>query len=351
MLKKILLGCLSLMLFIAIVGAANWHSHLKPYGSKSPVSFSSSDGIVLRGVLFRPPGVGPHPAIVILHGSGQASGTPPFVTAHANAFARKGIAVLSYDKRGSGASGGDFETSTYKDFIEDALAALRMLDNHPDIDPTRLAVFGSSESGWFTPEIAHRNSSVRFIINRSGPPTSWIETNLWEIRHELKAAGLRDDREIDAFLELRKDIWDYYRAAASAENELQSVRALLEERIAGIDQRWLRATGMAVASYEQAKFERYVADIFYDPLPYLEALDVPMFALLAGADQNVPSAQAEQMLKSLKQDSGKDIEITIFSGYKHGMAKWYNVFWMGYPPSYLNSIGDWAGEKFRESAS
>ena len=84
---------------------------------------------------------------MILHGSGRAAGTHdhPAYRVHANAFVRKGLAVLVYDKRGTGDSGGDFSTAGYKDFVQDALAAVRFLRSREDIDPLRIGLLGSSE--------------------------------------------------------------------------------------------------------------------------------------------------------------------------------------------------------------
>ncbi|KAJ3038638.1 hypothetical protein HDV00_000482 [Rhizophlyctis rosea] len=61
-----------------------------------------------------------------------------------------GVATLRYDKRGSGASQVDGDTSAfYKaglwDFAHDALGAYAFLANHPAIDPSRIFILGHSE--------------------------------------------------------------------------------------------------------------------------------------------------------------------------------------------------------------
>lgn len=69
-----------------------------------PVRFDGTAG-TLAGTLIRPTTGGPHPAIILVHWSGAANreGALPFV----RFLVRHGIAVLGYDKRGVGESGGN----------------------------------------------------------------------------------------------------------------------------------------------------------------------------------------------------------------------------------------------------
>lgn len=339
-------------LFTAFVAAAaffvgfNWLEYGRVKGASSPVEFESFDGARFHGTLFTPHSKGPHRAVVILHGSGQASGIGFFVSGHANTFLKRGIAVLVYDKRGSGRSGGDFETATYADFINDAIAAVGMLRARDDIVADQIGLLGTSESGWLTPEIAKRAGGISFIINRAGPPISWIDTNLWEIRNELIEAGLRDEKEIAEFLGVRERIWRYYEAAATAKDPLPALRAELEAELERIDPRWIEATGMRLAEYDQKNFERYLVDILYDPTPFWESLEIPALAIHGGEDQNVPSTRAIAAYERLRKDFGKEIEVVIYPGYRHALAKYHNLLSMGYPPDYLPLVGRWADEHF-----
>jgi alpha-beta hydrolase superfamily lysophospholipase len=63
----------------------------------------------------------------------------------ADALARRGIAVLRMDDRGTGASGGTFKGSTSADFAEDVRAGLAYLRTRPEIRADRLGVLGHSE--------------------------------------------------------------------------------------------------------------------------------------------------------------------------------------------------------------
>jgi hypothetical protein len=71
----------------------------------------------------------------------------------AEGLAARGIASLRYDKRGVGASGGDYLSASFDDETADAGAALAALRAHPDVDADRVVAIGHSSGrrsrcGW-----------------------------------------------------------------------------------------------------------------------------------------------------------------------------------------------------------
>ncbi len=117
-----------------------------------PVEFSS-EGAILRGRLYLPradgaasPG-GRHPLVVMAHGF---TSTMPMTTdRYAEAFAAQGLAVLLYDHRNTGLSGGEprrevnpwVQARGYRDAVRFARTALVV------VDPDRIALWGLSNSG------------------------------------------------------------------------------------------------------------------------------------------------------------------------------------------------------------
>ncbi len=87
-----------------------------PY-KKEEVVFLN-DSIKLAGTLTLPPTKGPHPAVIMITGSGPQNrdeelfGFKPFKII-ADHFTRKGIAVLRYDDRGVGGSTQYIDSKTY----------------------------------------------------------------------------------------------------------------------------------------------------------------------------------------------------------------------------------------------
>lgn len=87
----------------------------------------------------------PAPAIVMAHGlSGtRRDGLGPF----AERFASAGIAALLFDHRGFGDSGGEPDLFHPTRQLDDWRAAIAFARSLPDIDPDRIATFGSSMGG------------------------------------------------------------------------------------------------------------------------------------------------------------------------------------------------------------
>ena len=89
-------------------------------------------GNTLAGVLVLPETPGPFPAIAFVIGSGPADrtyyGMAPHLWRH---FARHGFACLAWDKPGMGRSTGDYNSQTFRDRADEALAAVRFLRGRP----------------------------------------------------------------------------------------------------------------------------------------------------------------------------------------------------------------------------
>ncbi len=132
-----------------------------------------SRGAVIAGEITWPDGDGPFPAVALVHGSGP-------VTRTSNAslvalFHSLGFAVLAYDKRGTGASGGSYRgvgvrnsDSMISLLGADAAAAARLLAANPRIDPARIGLAGGSQAGWVI-AAALDNAPIRFFVALSGP--------------------------------------------------------------------------------------------------------------------------------------------------------------------------------------
>jgi pimeloyl-ACP methyl ester carboxylesterase len=116
------------------------------------MTVTADDGLPLVGTLTLPAGPGPHPAVLLLHGSGRLDRDantgrlrmelgPPLAVA----LAKDGIATLRYDRRGVGATPGDWRATGFADNRHDATAVLRALAGRPDIRADAIGVVGHSE--------------------------------------------------------------------------------------------------------------------------------------------------------------------------------------------------------------
>jgi dienelactone hydrolase len=120
------------------------------------VTFLGPSGVTLSGLMYRPSGAGPHPAVLALHGCGgnmRADGKTPVarVPDWTTRFVAAGFAVLWPDSFGSRGLGPQCRVSvrdiTPAKRAQDADASMAWLTSQPDIDATRVALIGWSNGG------------------------------------------------------------------------------------------------------------------------------------------------------------------------------------------------------------
>lgn len=119
---------------------------------ETETTVAAGDGTLLAGTLTLPAEQGPHPAVLLLHGSGpldRNGNTAKLVLDLGQPLARSlaaaGIATLRYDRRGAGATPGDWRAAGFTDNRQDAIAALYTLAAHPDVRSDAVGVIGHSE--------------------------------------------------------------------------------------------------------------------------------------------------------------------------------------------------------------
>jgi putative phosphoribosyl transferase len=96
----------------------------------------------LAGRLDLPPGTGPFPTVVFVHGLGSGKDSPRNV-AIAEALVDAGVGSVLFDLSGHGDSSGDEREGTDA-YIDDLEAVWGWMLNQPEIDPFRIGIAGSS---------------------------------------------------------------------------------------------------------------------------------------------------------------------------------------------------------------
>lgn len=154
-----------------------------------------SQGITLAGSVVKPEK--PFAAVVIVHGSDPVKREMEF----AKRLAKKGIAVLTYDKRGVGESGGvyvgpsvgtnNIDTANLNLLAHDADAAVKTFRTYLKNKKIPIGLVGFSQAGWIIPMAAGKNPEIEFMVLFSCPTITTLEqlrfqfytngdTNFWE---------------------------------------------------------------------------------------------------------------------------------------------------------------------------
>jgi dienelactone hydrolase len=204
-------------------------------------------GARLAGTITEPPGAGPHPGIVVVHGA--EPGERHFYDVWVGVYVSLGLAVLTYDKRGIGSSTGTYPgeqptAEALQVYADDAAAALDFLSAWPGIDPARVGFHGGSQGGWTVPLAIARHPRASFAVLASAPATTVDQTDLW--------AGF---------------------SGGGAVEPTESTDQMLAD---------VRRTHSG-----------------YDPTPALQALGAPALWLLGTNDRTVPTAVCLEILNAM----------------------------------------------------
>jgi hypothetical protein len=128
------------------------------------VSFGFRAGAAtLEGELLLPPGEGPHPAVVLLHGAAHTGRKNSEYRSWADLLVSQGLAVLSYDKRGPGDQAGR-HPADLRQLADDGAQAVRALRRREDIDSSRVGFKGSSQVAWVALKIDADLGDLSFLI-------------------------------------------------------------------------------------------------------------------------------------------------------------------------------------------
>ena len=232
----------------------------------------SSEGILLAGTLFSPSD--PHAAIVLVHGSGQEKRMIRF----AERVAAHGITVLTYDKRGVGASGGTYagpevgtnnvDSANLSLLAKDASAAVNKL--HEVAMDLPVGLVGFSQAGGIIPMAATLNPSVDFMVLFSGPTI----TSLEQLRFQFHTNG-------------DPNYWENHSEAEAREH----------------------------IKNDPDRFQFTATD----PKHFLTDLDIPGLWLYGAKDIQVPAHLCIEQLNRLKGE-GKPFEYRLYPNLGHNTA-------------------------------
>ena len=270
------------------------------------VSFTNGD-TTLSGTLVLPPNNGPHPAVVIVHGS--TSNLRGQSRVMADFFALNGVAALIYDKRGSGNSTGDWRKSAFDDLAGDALAGLELLKNRPDINHHQIGLWGASQGGWIVGLAASRSTDIAFIISVSGPGITPEAQDAFVIEHRMKAADFSDTDLSEAISLYQLD--SHCAQMGSGWNEFEAARRAVQNKP------WYNND---VHPHDPSDEQQWRLIWNYDPVPVLRKVHCPVLSIFGELDPLVPAKKSADIWKTALTEGGNhDVVIKIFPHADHSI--------------------------------
>jgi uncharacterized protein len=284
------------------------------------VSFKSSipeKGLAqLNGTLSIPEGAnGKRAAIVLLHGSGPNTRDEllpgdlvsrvhpdfPLFKELASVFAKQGLVVLRYDKRGCQKCYPELDETyakkfKFKDLEIDGRDAVSFLASRPEVDPKAIVVLGHSEGGQFAPFVARGNANVVAVMMLAPLYVDFEK-------------GLLD--QLEGFARIREKRLDFF-TAFQVRSQARTFKKCFDKiRTAYVADEVCLGGGVTQAAIkEHLEYASAMEQTLGD-------LTVPVFELQGSVDRNIDPGEPRKFAKAL---AGHDFEIHYVPGVNHAMV-------------------------------
>lgn len=283
-----------------------------PWGAPASVSVVEEEKIFengptrLSGTLYLARGRKAQPAIVVTHAAAFPLRDLPLYRHLKEMLPALGVAVFVYDRRGSGRSGGDLQTSDYTLLADDALAAVRMLKADTRVDPQRVGIWGLSQGGWLALLAASRSSEPAFIIAASAPLVSPDVQMMFRSTNVMRVNGY-PQADIEQMTATRKAVDDYMRGTGDRATAQRLVDAAKTKP-------WFKLLYMAETVADRAS-SRWRREIEFDPLRTLDGVKVPALVIYGALDPVVPVAVSVERLRV----AYPKFDVAVIAGADHAM--------------------------------
>lgn len=294
-----------------------------------------SRGNVLNGRLVTPRALGRHPAMVSLHGSGPS--TRWLALARARRFAEAGYAMLIYDKPGSGESTGDWTMTSLDEMAQDAIAAVDFLRAQPEINASKVGLWGHSQAGNIISRAGAISNNIAFSIVLSGGGATPREVENFGYLGRLKHANASAESIATAMSWVR-DYFEYVRTGKGYE-------ALSRRLKVQPTPDWVNALdiGTVYPLPEQQSKWQWVAT--YSPREDIQRIRFPILLLFSDADESSPAEKSmTTWRRALAAGGNRQVESKMFKDADHHfLSPAHTDGWPRMSPDYYAIQINWLG--------
>lgn len=322
-----------------------------PYREEEVQFMNAAAKLKLAGMLTVPAGPGPFPAVVLLSDTGpqdRDAGQQDYrmFGQLADYLTRRGIAVLRFDDRGVGKSGGDYRTATTVDLVGDAQAALNFLRSRPLIDPQHVGLLGHGEGANVALLAAadQHTKSPDFVVSLAGYGLSGRDVLLRQQVEIMRLIGA-DAPQVQAAVELYNRMVDVIRQIPDDTEARAKLAGILRLNNINIDPAMARARAIQLTT----PWSRYFMD--FDPTRKLADVRCPVLALNGLADLQV-SARTNLSILQKGLSSNRDVTVQKLAGVNHSFqpdaSDWPIVNGQQQPafsPKALDTIREWVMQR------
>jgi hypothetical protein len=288
-----------------------WQVSGAPAVQQKTIRFANG-AVHLTGTLYMPV-TGDHlPALVALHGADMPTRDYALYRHLTEGLPAMGMAVLIFDRRGSGESSGDAATVGYEALADDAIAGANAVAQDTRIDAKRIGYWGLSQGGWLAVLAGGRDPKAAFVVSVSAPLVTPSEQMHFATANQLYIHGA-PEADIEAATTAR-DIWEgYLRGSHSREEALAALGAIEHKP-------WFDLTFMPhPADMSPPGQSGYRLQMDEDPVKAIARVKAPILFVFGGADPWIPVALSVKRVEDIAR-TRHDIETRVIAGASHEMV-------------------------------
>jgi dipeptidyl aminopeptidase/acylaminoacyl peptidase len=286
-----------------------------PEYQEKEVAFTNGE-VHLAGTLFQPSCSSPVPGVVLIHGAGpeKRSGSGNMLRDAAVQFASHRIAALIYDKRGNGASTGDWTKAGFAELADDAGCAIKYLQTLPAIDRDCVGVWGFSQGGFIAPRVAASDPGVAFTIIVSGAAVTPEKQELARVARHMGADNFSQD-DIDEALDAMRQVNSFARTGQGWADLAARYAAAVDRKVA-----WLFYLGGPLAPRGHWYWKWWPQVMDFNPLLACAQIKSPVLILLGQLDCTVPVEESISLYKQVfAAAKNPAFMVKVFPHANHGL--------------------------------
>jgi pimeloyl-ACP methyl ester carboxylesterase len=320
-----------------------------PYKTEDVTFRNDQAQVTLAGTYTVPAGKGPFPAVALLTGSGAQDrnstlfGHQPFAVL-ADYLTRRGVAVLRFDDRGVGQSGGTLAGTTSLDYAADARAALAWLRARPEVRKNKVGLVGHSQGGTSAIEAASQPLGPDMLVLLAAPGLPGDELIVQQV---LALARLQkaDSTQLLSIEQAQRQVVATIAQNPDNTQAHDKLLALLNQTNS-TDPTVLARLEAQIRQATSPGYRHLLAD---RPAATLPNVRCPVLALGGNKDAQVPAtANLAALKQGLQAGGNRDVTTQVLPGLNHllqtaptGSPGEYGTIEETFAPTALQLIGNW----------
>ena len=264
--------------------------------------------------------------VIAVHGAAHGTRDHPLYRHLHEVLPPAGIGVVTFDRRGDGASTGDPSGGLFELQARDALAVAAAVDG------TCIGLWGWSQGGWVAPLAATMSDRVAFLVLLASTGVSPHEQMLYANHEQLRRAGYGQG-VVDRARDLRRALESWTRHPDPTAGA--SLAAALAD---GRREPWWDLTYLPSELPDDSERQEWAAEMTFDPRPIFANVKVPVLLFYGGDDGWTP---VDASVEAWRRAAGDRAEVVVLPAASHELALPDGSL----APGYEERLVEWSGRR------